>query len=145
MVLDIKKIGENVLRKKSLPVEKINKEIKALIKNMEATMKKADGAGLAAPQVGVLKRIIIVRPNTKTYVLINPEFKFKDKELYSDVEGCLSVPGKNIKILRSKNVIVEFMGVDGSLYEMEACDLFARVVQHEVDHLDGKLIVDYEK
>jgi len=145
MILNVKKIGDDVLRKKSVLVDKIDKEIKTLIHNMEVTMKKANGAGLAAPQVGVLKRIILVRPNNKTYVLINPEFKFKDKELYSDVEGCLSVPGKNIQILRSKNVVVEFMGIDGDLYEMNACDLFARVIQHEIDHLDGKLIVDYEK
>ena len=145
MILEIKKIGENVLREVSLPVDVINGEVKKLAKNMESTMKKFDGAGIAAPQVGILKRIIVVRPENKTYVLINPEIKFKSKESVCKVEGCLSVPNKNIKVSRSKSIAVEFLDLDGEAYEMEASDMMARVIQHEVDHLDGKLIVDYEE
>lgn len=144
MLLEIKKIGDDVLRKTSLPVDKINKEIKDLIKNMNKTMMSNNGVGIAAPQVNVLKRIILVRPTNKTYTLINPNIKFKSEEKTIDCEGCLSVPGKNIKIERSKKIIVEFMNIDGEYYEMEAEDLFARVIQHETDHLDGKLITDYE-
>lgn len=144
MLLEIKKIGDNVLREISVPVDKINKDIKKLIKNMERTMISNNGVGIAAPQVNVSKRIILVRPTNKTYVLINPNIKFKSEEKTIDCEGCLSVPEKNIKIERSKKIIVEFLNIDGDIYEMEAEDLFARVIQHENDHLDGKLIIDYE-
>ena len=144
MLLEIKKVGDKVLREMSEPVDKINGEIKKLIKNMERTMINNNGVGIAAPQVNVLKRIILVRPTNKTYVLINPNIKFKSEEKTIDCEGCLSVPGKNIKIERSKKIIVEFSDINGESYEMEAEDLFARVIQHENDHLDGKLIIDYE-
>lgn len=144
MLLEIKKVGDKVLREVSEPVDKINGEIKKLIKNMERTMISNNGVGIAAPQVNILKRIILVRPTNKTYVLINPEIKFKSEEKAIDCEGCLSVPGKNIKIERSKKITVEFTDINGEIYEMEAEDLFARVIQHENDHLNGKLIIDYE-
>ena len=111
---------------------------------MNQTMIANDGIGIAAPQVNVLKRIILVRPNNKTYILINPDIKFKSKETAIDYEGCLSVPEKDVKVRRSKNIIVEFTDIDGERYNMEAKNLLARIIQHEVDHLDGKLIIDYE-
>ena len=144
MVLEIKKVGDEVLRQISSPVDKIDKDIKELIKNMNQTMIANDGIGIAAPQVNVLKRIILVRPNNKTYILINPDIKFKSKETAIDYEGCLSVPEKDVKVRRSKNIIVEFTDIDGECYNMEAKNLLARIIQHEVDHLDGKLIIDYE-
>lgn len=145
MLLEIKKVGDEVLREVSKPVEKIDKDIKNLIKNMNSTMMAGDGVGIAAPQVNVSKRIILVRPGNKTYVLINPNITFRSKDLVADYEGCLSVPGKSIKIERSKKIIVEYTDIDNERYEMEAEDLFARVIQHENDHLDGKLIIDYQK
>lgn len=145
MLLEIKKVGDEVLREISKPVEKIDKDIKNLIKNMNSTMMAGDGVGIAAPQVNVSKRIILVRPGNKTYVLINPNITFRSKDLVADYEGCLSVPGKSIKIERSKKIIVEYTDIDNERYEMEAEDLFARVIQHENDHLDGKLIIDYQK
>ena len=145
MLLEIKKVGDEVLREISKPVEKIDKDIKNLIKNMNSTMIDGDGVGIAAPQVNVSKRIILVRPGNKTYVLINPNITFRSKDLVADYEGCLSVPGKSIKIERSKKIIVEYTDIDNERYEMEAEDLFARVIQHENDHLDGKLIIDYQK
>ncbi len=144
MLLEIKKVGDDVLRQISSPVDKIDKDIKELIKNMNQTMIANDGIGIAAPQVNVLKRIILVRPNNKTYILINPDIKFKSKETAIDYEGCLSVPEKDVKVRRSKNIIVEFTDIDGERYNMEAKNLLARIIQHEVDHLDGKLIIDYE-
>ncbi|HQL11675.1 MAG TPA: peptide deformylase [bacterium] len=144
MLLEIKKVGDDVLRQKSSPVDKIDRDIKELIKNMNQTMIANDGIGIAAPQVNVLKRIILVRPNNKTYILINPDIKFKSKETAIDYEGCLSVPEKDVKVRRSKNIIVEFTDIDGERYNMEAKNLLARIIQHEVDHLDGKLIIDYE-
>lgn len=145
MLLEIKKVGDKVLREISKPVDKIDKETKTLIKNMNSTMIAGDGVGIAAPQVNVLKRIILVRPGNKTYVLINPDIKFISQEKTVDYEGCLSVPGKNIKIERAKKIIVEYTDIDNERYEMEAQDIFARVIQHENDHLDGKLIIDYKK
>ncbi len=144
MLLEIKKVGDDVLRQISSPVDKIDRNIKELIKNMNQTMIANDGIGIAAPQVNVLKRIILVRPNNKTYILINPDIKFKSKETAIDYEGCLSVPEKDVKVRRSKNIIVEFTDIDGERYNMEAKNLLARIIQHEVDHLDGKLIIDYE-
>ena len=144
MLLEIKKVGDDVLRQISSPVDKIDRDIKELIKNMNQTMIANDGIGIAAPQVNVLKRIILVRPNNKTYILINPDIKFKSKETAIDYEGCLSVPEKDVKVRRSKNIIVEFTDIDGERYNMEAKNLLARIIQHEVDHLDGKLIIDYE-
>ncbi len=144
MLLEIKKVGDDVLRQISNPVEKIDRDTKELIKNMDQTMIANDGIGIAAPQVNVLKRIILVRPNNKTYILINPDIKFKSKETAIEYEGCLSVPGKDIKVKRSKNIIVEFTDLDGERYNMEAKNLLARIIQHEIDHLDGKLIIDYE-
>jgi len=144
MLLEIKKVGDDVLRQISSPVDKIDKDIKELIKNMNQTMIANDGIGIAAPQVNVLKRIILVRPNNKTYILINTDIKFKSKETAIDYEGCLSVPEKDVKVRRSKNIIVEFTDIDGERYNMEAKNLLARIIQHEVDHLDGKLIIDYE-
>ena len=145
MILDIKKIGEKVLREKSKNVDVINKEIEDLVKNMESTLRDSKGVGLAAPQVGVLKRIILVMPEDKAYVFINPEYKNRSKEVFCDYEGCLSLPGENIKIKRSKKVTLQFIGVDGEIYEVEARNFFARIIQHEIDHLDGKLIVDYKE
>jgi len=145
MLLEIKKVGDKVLREVSKPVEKIDKEIKILVKNMNSTMMSSDGIGIAAPQVNVSKRIILVRPGNKTYILINPNIIFRSEEKTVDYEGCLSVPGKSIKIERSKKIIVEYTDIDNERYEMEAEDLFARVIQHENDHLDGKLIIDYQK
>jgi len=142
MILDIVKIGDERLRKVSEEIHDIDESVLKLIKNMKSTLKKSKGVGLAAPQVGVNKRLILVKPEKEMYVLINPIFNHKSKETACGSEGCLSVPGKWINVKRFKEVDVEFMGEDGDLYKVKAEDFFARIIQHEVDHLNGVLIVD---
>ncbi|MEZ7820997.1 MAG: peptide deformylase [Patescibacteria group bacterium] len=142
MILDIIKIGDDRLRKKSEEVHDVDESVLKLVKNMKETLKKSKGVGLAAPQVGVNKRIIVVKPQKEMYVFINPVFLYKSNETECDTEGCLSVPGEWIDVKRSKEVEIEFVGEDGSNYKVKAKDFFARVIQHECDHLDGILIVD---
>jgi len=142
MILDIIKIGDDRLRKKSEEVHDVDESVLKLIKNMKETLKKSKGVGLAAPQVGVNKRIIVVKPQKEMYVFINPVFTYKSNDTECDTEGCLSVPGEWIDVKRSKEVEIEFVGEDGGDYKVRAKDFFARVIQHESDHLDGILIVD---
>lgn len=142
MILDIVKIGNEILKKKSLDIDIIDSSVLKLIKSMKETLKKSKGVGLAAPQVGVNKRLIIVKPQKEMFVFINPIFTYKSLESDKETEGCLSVPGEWIDIKRSKEVEIEFIGEDSNRYKVRAKDFFARIIQHECDHLDGILIVD---
>lgn len=142
MILDIIKLGDERLRIVSDDIHDIDESVLKLIKNMKDTLKKSKGVGLAAPQVGVNKRLILVKPQEDVYVFINPIFTFKSKNCASDKEGCLSIPGEFVNVKRSKDVDIEFMGEDGDYYKVSAKDFFARIIQHEIDHLDGILIVD---
>lgn len=142
MILDIVKIGNEILKKRSLDIDIIDSSILKLIKSMKETLKKSKGVGLAAPQVGVNKRLIIVKPQKEMFVFINPIFTYKSLESDKETEGCLSVPGEWIDIKRSKEVEIEFIGEDSNRYKVRAKDFFARIIQHECDHLDGILIVD---
>lgn len=142
MLLDIVKIGDERLRKVSEEIHNIDESILKLIKNMKDTLKKSKGVGLAAPQVGINKRLILVKPEKEVYVLINPVFTINGKETACDSEGCLSVPGEFINVKRFKEIDVEFLGEDGDSYKVKAKDFFARIIQHETDHLNGILIVD---
>lgn len=142
MILDIVKIGNEILKKKSLDIDIIDNSVLKLIKSMKETLKKSKGVGLAAPQVGVNKRLIIVKPQKEMFVFINPIFTYKSLESDKETEGCLSVPGEWIDIKRSKEVEIEFIGEDSNRYKVRAKDFFARIIQHECDHLDGILIVD---
>ncbi len=142
MILDIVKIGNEILKKRSLDIDIIDSSVLKLIKSMKETLKKSKGVGLAAPQVGVNKRLIIVKPQKEMFVFINPIFTYKSLESDKETEGCLSVPGEWIDIKRSKEVEIEFIGEDSNRYKVRAKDFFARIIQHECDHLDGILIVD---
>lgn len=142
MILDIVKIGNEILKKRSLDIDIIDSSILKLIKSMKETLKKSKGVGLAAPQVGVNKRLIIVKPQKEMFVFINPIFTYKSLESDKETEGCLSVPGEWIDIKRNKEVEIEFIGEDSNRYKVRAKDFFARIIQHECDHLDGILIVD---
>jgi len=141
-MLEIKKFNEPVLRKKCKEVRKIDKKIKKLVVDMAQTMEKKIGIGLAAPQVGVLKRIIVVRTyleNRLILGLINPKILKKSPELEVDEEGCLSFPDIFLKIKRAKEVEVEGLDIDGKKIRLKTKGLVARVLQHEIDHLDGIL------
>jgi len=133
------------LRKKAEPVEAVDDEVRRLIGDMFETMYDAPGIGLAATQVDVHKRLLVtdVSPDkTDPHVLINPEIIEKDGVTVTD-EGCLSVPGYYEEVERAEHIRVRFLDRNGEPQEMEAEGLLAVCIQHEMDHLEGKLFVDY--
>ena len=137
----IVKIGEPVLRKKSKVVKEINDRLIDLLDDMADTMYEADGVGLAAPQVGILKRVVVVDIGDGLIELINPEIIEAEGE-YLDNEGCLSVPGESGDVLRPYRVKVRALNRFGETVEIEGEELLARAFCHEIDHLDGILYVD---
>ena len=137
----IVKIGEPVLRKKSKVVKEINDRLIDLLDDMADTMYEADGVGLAAPQVGILKRVVVVDIGDGLIELINPEIIEAEGE-YLDNEGCLSVPGESGDVLRPYRVKVRALNRFGETIEIEGEQLLARAFCHEIDHLDGILYVD---
>jgi peptide deformylase len=141
-LLEIKKYPDPILKKKCQEVKEVNEEIKKLVDDMVETMKKNDGAGLAAPQVGVSKRIIVVETERGPKVFINPKIFKKTKETEIDWEGCLSIPGIFLKIKRWKGIEVEALDKEGEKVWVKAVGLVARIFQDEIDHLDGILIID---
>lgn len=133
------------LRTRAVPVEAVDDELRSLIDDMFETMYDAPGIGLAATQVDVHKRLLVtdVSPDkSEPYALVNPEIVEKDGVTVSD-EGCLSVPGYYEEVERAEHIRVRFLDRDGKQQEMEAEGLLAICIQHEMDHLDGKLFVDY--
>lgn len=140
-IRNIRKIGDEVLRKKSKTVEKIEDRTILLIEDMIDTMYEAEGVGLAAPQVGVLKRIVVIDVGEGPIVLINPEI-IKTEGSYIDMEGCLSVPGETAEVERPLKATVRAMDQNGVIREIEGEELLARAFCHEIDHLDGILYID---
>lgn len=139
-ILEIKKYPDPILREKCQEVEKVTPEIKKLIEDMAETMEKNNGIGLAAPQVGVLKRVIVAETEKGPIGLINPAILKKSKEKILDEEGCLSFPKLFLKIPRWKKI--EVTALDGNGKKIKARGLVARILQHEIDHLDGILYID---
>ena len=133
------------LRKKATPVEAVDDALCAFIGDLFETMYEAPGIGLAATQVDVHKRLLVTdvsSDKSEPYVLINPEITEKDGVTVTD-EGCLSVPGYYEAVERAEHIRVQFLDRNGEQQEMEAEGLLAVCIQHEIDHLDGKLFVDY--
>jgi peptide deformylase len=143
-VLKIVKFGEPILRKVSRPVEEITPRIVTLIDDMIETMRAAGGCGLAAPQVGVLRRIAVIEvEDGKVYELINPKIiAFAGEQ--NESEGCLSNPGEYGITKRPRAVTVRATDRHGREYELSGTDLLARAICHECDHLDGKLYTDVQ-
>ena len=141
-IRNIRLEGDEVLRKKSKVVDKIDAKILTLIKDMGETMYKADGVGLAAPQVGILKRIFVidVYDGEGLRVFINPEI-LETKGVQDGEEGCLSVPGKAGVVTRANYAKVKALNEDMEEIIVEGEELFARALQHEIDHLSGILYV----
>ena len=137
----IRREGEEVLRKKCREVTEMTSRIEELIDDMLDTMYEADGVGLAAPQVGVLRRIVVVDVGDGPVVLINPEI-IETSGSQTGEEGCLSVPGKCGNVTRPNYVRVRALDRKMEPFEMEGEELFARAVCHECDHLEGILYVD---
>ena len=145
--LSITKYGNEVLRKVAEPVEEINDEIIQIVADMLEAMYKFEGVGIAAPQIGISKRIVIVdtepsNPASKPIVLINPEIVEKDGEIGED-EGCLSVPEIRGDVKRAERVVVEGIDLEGNKIRVEGTELLARALQHEIDHINGKLFIDH--
>lgn len=138
---NIRTVGDDVLRKKSKPVEEVNDKLRILIKDMMDTMYKEDGVGIAAPQVGILKRVVVIDVGDGPIALINPEITHTEGS-YIDTEGCLSVPGELGDVIRPQKLRVKALNENGDMVEYEGEDLFARAVCHELDHLDGVLFID---
>jgi len=138
----IRTIGDEILRKKCKPVKEITPRITDLIKDMFETMYEANGVGLAAPQVGILKQIVVIDvEDGNQYVLINPEIIETDGE-QTGLEGCLSVPGKSGTVTRPNHVKVKAFDANMQPFVLEGEELLARAICHECDHLSGELFVD---
>ena len=137
----IVKEGDDTLRKISRPVKQIDKRILELLDDMRQTMYANDGVGLAAPQVGILRRVVVIDVGDELYELINPEIVSTEGDVV-DVEGCLSVPGRRGKVARPETVTVRALDRKGELREYTGTWLLARAFCHEIDHLDGTLYLD---
>ena len=139
---EIRVIGDPVLRERALEVTEFDRSLRKLAKKMIKIMHDAPGIGLAAPQVGVLQRLLVYDVDDDTQALVNPVLSGFSEELEEIDEGCLSVPGLNMPVSRPVRVHVSALDVYGAAIEFEAEGMLARVIQHEFDHLEGVLIVD---
>jgi peptide deformylase len=142
-ILDIRVLGDPILREETRPVEEITDELRLLVKNMFETMYAAKGIGLAAPQVGRTERVTVVDVDENPIVLINPEILETSGKPRKAEEGCLSIPDVYGDVERPSNVSVRAMDIEGKEFEISADELLGRCLQHEIDHLHGKLFIDY--
>ncbi len=143
-LLEIKKAGNPVLKEVCAPVEKIDRRLRRLLDDMAETMYASEGVGIAAPQVGKLLRAVVIDVGEKRYDLINPVITEREGTAV-DTEGCLSVPEMYGEVERAETVKVEFLNRFGKKHVLEADGLLARCVQHELDHLEGRLFIDVAK
>lgn len=147
MILDVVKYGDPVLTKRAEEVTEFDDKLKKLVDDMFDTMYAARGVGLAAPQIGELKRIFVMdctvgNKKTSKIALINPVIELEEGEQVGD-EGCLSFPGIYFEVARPQRVVVRANDVDGSEFKLDVMELEARCVSHETDHLDGELFINY--
>ncbi len=140
--LRVKTFPEPILRKKAATVGKVTPSERTMLDNMAKTMYLSQGVGLAAVQVGINKQLAVIDVGDGLIKMVNPVIVSKDG-LEAQEEGCLSCPGATVNIKRAKKVVVNFLNENGDLMELRAEGLLARAVQHELDHLSGKLIIDY--
>ena len=142
MALDIRTFGDPVLKTRAAPVESFDESLVRLTQDMLGTMRDNEGVGLAATQVGRLKRVLVAAVEDDEYVIVNPVLTDRSETTETATEGCLSIPGIQVDVERPTAVTVSGQDVSGRPLQIEASDLLARVLQHEVDHLDGVLILD---
>ena len=142
MALDLRTFGDPVLKTRAAPVEAFDESLARLAEEMLVTMREQEGVGLAANQVGRLKRILVAAVEDQEYVLVNPVIEESAQPTAKDPEGCLSIPGIQVEVERPTAVTVSGQDTSGAPLRLEASGLLARVLQHEVDHLDGLLILD---
>ncbi|HEY9448561.1 MAG TPA: peptide deformylase [Gemmatimonadaceae bacterium] len=141
-LLDIYVLGAPILRQETKPIEEITDEIRTLVDDLFETMYAANGVGLAAPQVGRSERIAVVDVDDHPLVLINPEIVLVEGKQRGE-EGCLSVPDIYVDVERARRVVVRALDRDGKPFEIDADEYLARCFQHEIDHLHGRLFIDY--
>ncbi|MEA3336484.1 MAG: peptide deformylase [Chloroflexota bacterium] len=150
-VREISLIGDEILRKKARKVKKFDRKLHQLIDDMVETMRDAPGIGLAAPQVGVSQRVIVVEfpedeedlESNRLYEVVNPQIVFASEDIVEGEEGCLSIPDILGEVWRAQMVVLKGQDRNGKTQRLEAHDWLARVFQHEVDHLDGVLFIDH--
>jgi peptide deformylase len=140
--LKIRVVGDPVLRKKAKKIDRVTAGHRDALSKMARLMYEASGVGLAAPQVGIDEQMIVVDIGKGLYKLINPRIVKKEGRQAIE-EGCLSVPGVSVKVKRAKKIMLEALDEEGNTVVFDAQDLLACVCQHEIDHLLGKLIIDY--
>ncbi len=146
--LTIRIIPDPVLRQVAVPVKKVDTHVIGIMDGMLEAMYVGKGIGLSANQVGILERIIVVdlseeRDGSKAIFMANPEVAWKSEETFTYNEGCLSIPDQYAEVTRPKRIRVKYLDRSGAAREMEAEDLLSQCIQHEIDHLDGKLFFDY--
>ncbi|KJJ68631.1 peptide deformylase [Clostridium sp. FS41] len=132
---------DEILRKKAKAVENVKSRIQSLLADMTETMYHADGAGLAAPQVGILRRLVVIDIGAGLIKLINPVIVEADGE-QQEMEGCLSIPGIYGKVKRPEKVVVKALDENGKPFDLEGTGMLARALCHEIDHLNGILFID---
>ena len=144
-VLEIRVLGDPVLRQETKPVQVVTDDLRKLVDDMFETMHAAKGIGLAAPQVGRVERVAVidVEGGTQPLVLINPEIVSASADTAKSEEGCLSIPDVFGDVERPSGVVVRALDREGKPFEVEATELLARCIQHENDHLHGKLFIDH--
>ena len=142
MALDIRTFGDPVLKTRAAPVDNFDESLVRLTQDMLSTMRDNDGVGLAANQVGRLKRVLVASVEEEDYVIVNPVLTGISDATERAPEGCLSIPGIQVEVERPTSVTVSGTDASGEPLQIEASDILARVLQHEVDHLDGVLILD---
>jgi peptide deformylase len=143
--LDVRILGDPILRARAAEVDQVTPELRQLIDDMFETMYAEEGVGLAAPQVGIGQRIIVIDPHEDGipgFALINPVIVESSPLVERGEEGCLSIPGIKDIVERSSTVVAEGLLADGTTRRLEAAGLLARILQHEVDHLNGVLFID---
>ena len=142
MALDIRMFGDPVLNTPAAPVESFDDSLAHLAEEMLLTMREHEGVGLAANQVGRLKRILVAAVEDEEFVIVNPVVEEAAETTGKDLEGCLSIPGIQVEVERPTEVMISGQDPSGAPLQIEASGLVARIFQHEIDHLDGVLILD---
>jgi len=142
MALDVRTFGDPVLKTRAAPVESFDGALAHLAEEMLATMREREGVGLAANQVGRLKRILVAATEDEEYVIVNPVIEALAETAEKELEGCLSIPGIQVEVERPIGLTLSGQDTSGLPMRLETSGLLARILQHEIDHLDGVLILD---
>ncbi len=145
--LEVIAYGNPVLRQRAAEVKEVNEEIRKIVEDMKDTLADENGIGLAAPQIGISKRILVIdmskSKDSRKITLINPKVIYKSEDFTDQEEGCLSIPDVWGNVSRHRKIKIKGELLNGKTLMIDADDYFARAIQHEIDHLDGKLIIDH--